>query len=229
MSIAPNPAPPAFHWQRWPEAETFVLGLIDRALAGNAFAAGLAGRMAAETGTRFPDWVDHLVLGDRPGLAKELRTLGYRRVQPDQAVGAVYAHDGGMFPRLVLAAGAGPEVREVAIKVESVTDFSRAHDLGLEVVGNPMGPYRVGRLKGGRRGRLRGGRAPGLSRVRAVPRRAGPRRPDDAARGPRGAGGKATCGPQDAGGSTRTRRGSMRPRRPWIASSSGSARTWRPT
>jgi len=147
---AANPAVPAFHWHRWPEAESFVLGLVDRALAGNAFAAGLAGRMGAETGTRFPDWVDHLVLEDRPGLARELRTLGFRREQPDQSVGAVYAHPGGVFPRLILAAGAGPEVRVVAIKVESVADFSRAHDLGLEVVGNPMGPYRVGRVRGDR-------------------------------------------------------------------------------
>ena len=44
----------------------------------------------------------------------------------------------------------GTELRvsEVAIKVESVADFSRAHDLGLEIAGNPMGPYRVGRVAG---------------------------------------------------------------------------------
>ena len=39
---------------------------------------------------------------------------------------------------------------EVAIKVESVAAFSRAHDLGLEIVGYPMGPYRVARIPGER-------------------------------------------------------------------------------
>ena len=39
---------------------------------------------------------------------------------------------------------------EVAIKVESVSAFSRAHDLGLEVAGYPMGPYRVARIAGDR-------------------------------------------------------------------------------
>ena len=45
---------------------------------------------------------------------------------------------------------AGSVVPEVAIKVESVAAFSRAHDLGLEIVGYPMGPYRIGRVPGER-------------------------------------------------------------------------------
>ena len=53
-----------------------------------------------------------------------------------------------MFPRIAVAPGPGPEVRVVAIKVESVAAFSRAHDLGLAVLGCPMGPYRVGRVSG---------------------------------------------------------------------------------
>ena len=34
----------------------------------------------------------------------------------------------------------------MAIKVEQVAAFSRAHDLGLEIVGQPLGPYRIGRI-----------------------------------------------------------------------------------
>src|SRR5262249_16822900 len=60
----------------------------------------------------------------------------------------VYGHEGGMFPRIIVASGAGPEVREVAIKVESVSDFSRAHDLGLEPVGYAMVPYRFAPIPG---------------------------------------------------------------------------------
>ena len=55
-------------------------------------------------------------------------------------------------------------VAEVAIKVESVAAFSRAHDLGLEIAGYPMGPYRVGRVAG-RADDAGRGRAPGLSWV----------------------------------------------------------------
>ena len=141
--------PPSFDWKRFPEAEAFVDEKIGSALEGNSFASGLAGRMLRETSTRFADWVDHLVLGEAPGLARTLRSIGYLKLATPYANGSpAFAHEGGMFPRLAVAAGEGPEVREVAIEVESVASFSRAHDLGLAILGYPMGPYRVARVPG---------------------------------------------------------------------------------
>jgi hypothetical protein len=142
-------APETFDWKRWPEAEGFIGAKVAASLAGNDFASNLAGRMLRETSTRFDDWVDHLVLGDSPGLARSLTGLGFARqatTHPDGS--AAFAHTGGMFPKVVIATGQGPEVREVAIKVESVAAFSRAHDLGLKILGQPMGPYRVARVPG---------------------------------------------------------------------------------
>ncbi|HMB07634.1 MAG TPA: hypothetical protein VKP69_28370 [Isosphaeraceae bacterium] len=152
MPLATDPpTTPAFDWRRWPEAQSAVDQLIAAALIGNAFAADLAERMPVESSTRFTDWVDHLVVTDQPGLARRLQALGYVRQAEFYAVGtSVYAHPGGIFPKLAVAPGSGPEVREVAIKVESVAAFSRAHDLGLEIVGYPLGPYRVGRVAGER-------------------------------------------------------------------------------
>ena len=142
--------PPTFDWQRWPETEAFVDDLITQAIRSNAFAASLEARMATETSTRFVDWVDHLVLTQSPGLGRRLNGLGFERQSiPYGPVSTVYWHPGGIFPRLVVVGGSGPEVREVAIKVESITRFSEAHDLGLKVEGYPIGPYRVGRLEGG--------------------------------------------------------------------------------
>jgi hypothetical protein len=148
MSVATNgTAAPTFDWKRWPEAEAFVDAKIALALVGNSFASTLAGRMAGETSTRFADWVDHLVIGEVPGLAKTLRSLGFVRQPTDYAMGSpAFAHNGGMFPKIAVASG--PEVVEVAIKVESVASFSRAHDLGLTIQGHPMGPYRLGRIPG---------------------------------------------------------------------------------
>ena len=144
-------APPAFEWKRFPETEAFVDALIVEGLAGNPFAQRLAGRLKGETGTRFADWVDHLVLSDRPGLAGDLARLGYARDLAAQAAsGRAYAHQGGMFPRLVVGGAGGASVRTLGIKVESVADFSRAHDLGLEAVGYPLGPYRSGTVGGER-------------------------------------------------------------------------------
>jgi hypothetical protein len=150
MSITSEPtARRAFDWQRYPEAEALVDRMIAAALGGNRFAAELALRMQTETSTRFVDWVDHLVVAERPGLVAELEAVGFRREwQGNYAVNVpVFGHDGGIFPRVAVASG-GPEVREVAIKVESVADFSRAHDLGLDVQGYALGPYRIGRVPG---------------------------------------------------------------------------------
>jgi hypothetical protein len=150
MSLAPPaPATPAFDWKRWPETEALIDDLIGSALDGNALAATLAQRMETETSTRFKDWVDHLVIAGSPGIEHRLHALGYVREAGWYAVGVpVFAHPGAIFPRLAVAQESGPAVREVAIKVESVADFSRAHDLGLEPQGYPLGPYRVGRIAG---------------------------------------------------------------------------------
>ena len=154
-------SPPAFEWKRWPEAEGFVDRLIATALAGNGFARELAERMPGETGTRISVWVDHLVVSGGSGIDGAARErLGYERQPIRYAVNApVFAHRGAMLPRIAVvaaspgsngSAGAEPAVREVAIKVDSVAAFSRAHDLGLDVQGYPMGPYRIGRIPGER-------------------------------------------------------------------------------
>ncbi|MGE3821784.1 MAG: hypothetical protein AB7I30_20415, partial [Isosphaeraceae bacterium] len=150
-TLSGNPTSDLFDWKRFPSTEARVEGWVASALDGNAFASALARRMGVETDTRFTNWVDHLVLSERPGLLDELLALGYVRDPTVYAVGAaVYAHEGGMFPRVVLAPEQGVEVIEVAIKVESLAAFSRAHDLGLDVRGYPLGPYRIGRVPGAR-------------------------------------------------------------------------------
>jgi hypothetical protein len=149
-SATADNAAPAFNWKRWPETESMVEEWVASALEGNSFAANLAVRMRDETSTRFGDWVDSLIVADQPGLSRRLGTLGYATQAEPYAVGTpVHAHPGGIFPKIVVATGAGAAVREVAIKVESVAAFSQAHDLGLTIVGPPLGPYRIGRVPGG--------------------------------------------------------------------------------
>src|SRR4051812_19900946 len=114
-----------FDWPLWPETAARVDRWIALALDGNPFASGLAARMRAGSNTRFNDWVDHLILSDRSGLKAELSTLSYVRRRTDYAAGVpVYVHPGGIFPRVALAGEGGPEVREVAILVDSVAAFS---------------------------------------------------------------------------------------------------------
>jgi hypothetical protein len=154
--VAETASPSVFEWKRWPETEAFVDELVASAREGNAFAATLADRMQRETGTWFKAWVDHLVVRGGAGLEARLRGLGYQRQEiAHSTLVPVYAHARGIFPRVAVLRSdtdggdkAAPSVSEVAIKAESVVAFSRAHDLGLEIVGHPMGPYRIGRIAG---------------------------------------------------------------------------------
>ena len=78
-----------------------------------------------------------------PAAAVQLRRGGSR-------VRACERHISSSRWRPLTGPETGPDlvVSELAIKVERVADFSRAHDLGLEIVGYPMGPFRVGRVPG---------------------------------------------------------------------------------
>src|SRR6516164_45666 len=147
-------SPPSFDWKRWPETEAFVDDLIAAALDGNAFAAELSGRMKRETGTSFKVWVDHILIRGGSTGASKLAALGYQREPIVHSVGVpVYGHPGGIFPRIALSledGAAAASITEIAIKVESLPAFSQAHDLGLAMVGYPMGPYRIGRVSGKR-------------------------------------------------------------------------------
>jgi hypothetical protein len=157
VAVAP-PDSTRFDWKRWPRTEAFLDRLIDRGLEGNQFAADLAGRMIRETGTPVKVWVDHLVVSGSGELTRAMADLGYQRQPKGYAVGVpVYAHPGGIFPRLALVPSSvssdedGVEsVVALAIKVESIAAFSRAHDLGLEILGYPQGPYRTARVSGNR-------------------------------------------------------------------------------
>ncbi|HMF36869.1 MAG TPA: hypothetical protein VKF17_09530, partial [Isosphaeraceae bacterium] len=159
MSVAAVPAASSrSDWKRWPRTEAFIDRLIDRGLEGNGFAADLAGRLIRETGTPLKVWVDHLVVSGSGKLAGAMAALGYERQPMAYSVGVpVYAHPGGIFPRIALvrsAAGSDEDgvvgVGNLAVKVESIAAFSRAHDLGLEILGYPEGPYRTARVCGER-------------------------------------------------------------------------------
>lgn len=142
-----------FDWKRWPETENLVNELTASALESNAFARALAERMPAETGTIFQNWLDHFYVTAPASFADRLSGLGYElEVDPHSGGVSVYAHHGGLFPRIAVAAAeAGDEtiaVKDVGIRVESAAAFSGAHNLGLEIQGYPLGPLRFARVTG---------------------------------------------------------------------------------
>ena len=124
-----------------------------------------------------------------PGSSRRWDTSARRSDTPVNA--PVFAHPGGIFPRIARSPAVG---RRGAGRARG-GDQGR---LGRGVLPAPRpgpGDRRLSdgplsdRPGPGRADDAGRGRAPGVSGLRAVPRRAGPRRPDEAARGPRRPGG----------------------------------------
>jgi hypothetical protein len=117
MSIQTADALTAFQWTPQPKAEALVKELLADFLNQNSFASGLAKRMREETGTRFIDWIDHILCPSTGYAGQRLEDAGF------VGRGSVYVHEGGIFPKIVLRDQANTHI---AIKVESIEDFLAA-------------------------------------------------------------------------------------------------------
>ena len=143
---APSPLQ-EFQWERQPEAERLVRELVDGFLARNAFARELARRMKEDTGTRFHDWIDTIVVPSAPAaFADEMKRVGYELFH-ERAGERLFVNKLGMFPRIGLRPGG---VAEVHIKVDSVVDFADVWRIDERIEGEPLAPYR--RVRASREG-----------------------------------------------------------------------------
>lgn len=125
-------------WTRQPQAEALLKGAVADFLARCPAASALAVRMRDETGTRFFDWIDHLVLPLEADIEQRLVDAGFAR-QTRAGAKLCFVHEGGMFPAVLVERGAP---RRVAIKVESVADFLAAQGLSVPIEGAPLAEFR---------------------------------------------------------------------------------------
>jgi len=125
-----------FTWTPQPEAAALVRELIDGFLDRNASAETLAQRMRDETGTRFVDWVDHIIVARSAAEPWRWTNVGFEldTIDGDEC----YVHNGGIFPSIIVGED---EIMRVAIEVESVADFAAVHELDV-IDGDPGAPYR---------------------------------------------------------------------------------------
>jgi len=129
-----------FNYKPQPEGQKLINELVADFLKHNPAAAALAKKMKAETGTRFPDWIDHIQVGSTAAIKKRLVEVGFV-LNPQPGADECYTHDGAMFPAIVLVAG---KAVRVAIKVEGVMDYLIAHRINEgEIHGEPGGQFRM--------------------------------------------------------------------------------------
>ena len=130
-----------FNWSLWEEAESHLKGLIDEFLTSNNRAAELASTIEWTTGTKFFDWIDHMVL---PVDSVDESTLQYLGYEEDTKVETMYGarcfrHRGStLFPLLLRPSN----LTSLAVRVEDVDAFTHVHRRLAEPLGDPLGPYR---------------------------------------------------------------------------------------
>lgn len=144
MTIANPPAAESvltqFQWTPQPQAEAFLREHVDAFVAALPAAAEMARRMHDETGTRFHDWIDTLMLPSSPAIRERLKSVGYQPEREWENGVAGYIHPGGVFPRVGLH---HPMSVVVMIKVERVEDFAKAWNLpSMSIKGAPFATLR---------------------------------------------------------------------------------------
>lgn len=135
----PNNSLEQFQWDRQPQAEQLIREHMDSFLAKNSFARELAIRMKEDTGTRFYDWIDTIVLAGTPELTKRMQGVGYELFH--ERVGEqLWVNKLGMFPRIGLKSSS--PATEIHIKVTSVANFAEVWRVQEPIEGEPLAPYR---------------------------------------------------------------------------------------
>jgi len=132
-----------YQWSPQPAAAELIQQQFLAIVQSSPAIASLARRMRDETGTRLPDWIDHLALPATEELAARLADCGF----VCQALGerTLYSQPRGLFPTVILD---GSRQRRLALKVESVAEFAAAWPGGaaLSIDGAPHAARRRARV-----------------------------------------------------------------------------------
>ncbi|NNC87806.1 MAG: hypothetical protein HKN82_05010 [Akkermansiaceae bacterium] len=129
-----------FQWEPCPQGQRIVDDLIDEFLSHSPEGRDLAGAMKDRAGTRFLDWLDHLVT-PREHLVADLEAAGFTPGGEHDGR-RIFEHHGAIFPRILVKAGVA---RAAAVKVDSVADFLATHTLPVDIEGPPHGILRRAR------------------------------------------------------------------------------------
>jgi hypothetical protein len=137
-------APDNFNWPLAYEAEALLSSHINAFLAKNTFAARLATRMHAETGTEFFEWTDHFVVSQNHEVV--FRAAGFvTEVTDVPTFHTVLAHPHAMLPRVIVSLKADPSAAplSLAVRPEFLADFMARHGLTGSPIGAPCARYRI--------------------------------------------------------------------------------------
>jgi hypothetical protein len=129
-----------FQWKCQPEAEKILLNLLDKAKQSNNHIEELENQLYQQTSTRLFDWIDHFSVGTSEDLEKTLEDAGF--VSENAAADyRVFHHPGAQLPRIILKDEKKASI-EVAVSVDSISDYLMVRGLSAQIEGSPFSGYR---------------------------------------------------------------------------------------
>src|SRR4051812_33123568 len=142
MSSLQSPA--NFNWPLAYEAEALLSQYINAFLGKHAFAATLAQRMSAETGTEFFEWTDSFVVSaDHEPVFRAAGFVTEKTEAPSHII--VLAHPHAMLPRVRVCTRSPQSATPIALllRTESLANFLGRHGLAGAIEGAPGARFRT--------------------------------------------------------------------------------------
>jgi hypothetical protein len=120
-----------FNWQPQPRAWKLINSLVAEFKKKNLWAVNFSSHLRGETGTRFVDWIDHIVMpedcfGSKKSLTGMLTDAGFKH-EPQPNAKNCYLNRDGLFPPVIVGDNKGHWL--IALKVESVVEFLQMNNL----------------------------------------------------------------------------------------------------
>jgi hypothetical protein len=129
-----------FQWKCQPEAEKLLLDLLKIAKEENVDILELENSLLKLTSTRLFDWVDHFSVAHTDQLEKAAEDAGFVAENATSSY-RVFHHPGAQLPRLILNDNPRATL-DVAISVDSISDYLMVRGLASPIEGTPFSGYR---------------------------------------------------------------------------------------
>ncbi len=129
-----------FQWKCQPEAEAFILQILEDCCQANTFIAALQADLLKHTSTRLFDWLDHVIIGYSSATQLILEKTGFISQHPS-ATFRVFHHPGAQLPRIVVRDDDKPVVG-LAVSVDSIADFLMVRGMIGWIEGSILSQYR---------------------------------------------------------------------------------------
>ncbi len=125
-----------FQWERQPQAEQFILEILQCAIEESPRIATLSDDLYHQTNTRLFDWLDYVEIPNSKKNIEELTKTGFVEWQH-----GLYFHPGAQLPRVLLS----PAQKKVGvgISVDSIASFLMVRGENRLIMGSEFGNIRT--------------------------------------------------------------------------------------